>query len=152
MANSVVYKEQWLADIRSLNKTPALTALGIEIVDAGGSLYVTIQRNNAHLNITSLLGEQKFREPAKDTLTVVPGFLGAYPNTLLKLDAQTIETFVSSISAMKDENDYSALLDTYGIRRTSDNFWQHSDALHQAFRKSAPVEYGQFDYSRLENR
>jgi len=53
---------------------------------------------------------------------------------------------------MRTEDDYAQLLDNYGVRRTSPNFWQHSDALHTAFKQISPVEYGLFDYSRLENR
>ena len=124
----------------------------LEITRPEGSIYLTILRNNAHLNITSMLGEKKSREPVEDTLTVASGFLGAYPNTLLRVDHDQIETFSKRLSAMSDEEDYRALLDAYGIRRTSENFWEHSDLLHSAFKKSAPVEYGQFDYSRLENR
>ena len=124
----------------------------VEVTSPSGSSHLTIVRNDAHLNITSMLGEKKFREPTEDTLTVVAGFLGAYPNTLLKVEHAQLELFVSSLSAMSDEGDYGVLLDTYGIRRTNEKFWQHSDSLHSAFRKSAPIEYGQFDYSRLENR
>lgn len=124
----------------------------LEITSPEGSSYVTIVRNNAHLNITSMLGEKQFREPAEDTLTVVSGFLGAYPNTLLSVDRDEIENFRASLSAMSDENDYSEFLDSYGIRRTSEQFWDHSDSLHSVFKASAPIEYGQFDYSRLENR
>lgn len=40
MANSVVDKEQWMEGIRSLNRDSALTALGIEIVDAGDAFCV----------------------------------------------------------------------------------------------------------------
>jgi len=124
----------------------------VEVMNPEGSSYVTIVRNDAHLNITSMLGEKKFREPAEDTLTVVAGFLGAYPNALFRVGSDQLEMFISSLSAMNDEDDYGALLDAYGIRRTNAKFWDHSDSLHSAFRKDAPIEYGQFDYSRLENR
>jgi len=53
---------------------------------------------------------------------------------------------------MRNEDDYSSLLDKYGVRRTSPEFWKLSDAFHAAYQRDAPVEYGLFDYSRLENR
>ena len=40
----------------------------------------------------------------------------------------------------------------YGVRRTDERFWAHSDALHIAWRRSAPREAGLFDYNRFENR
>jgi hypothetical protein len=45
-----------------------------------------------------------------------------------------------------------ALMDAYGMRRTDQRFWPHSDALHLAWRQSAPREAGLFDYNRFENR
>jgi len=37
-------------------------------------------------------------------------------------------------------------------RRTSGDFWSHSDRLHQAYRRAAPIDSGLFDDNRLENR
>jgi hypothetical protein len=99
-----------------------------------------------------LFGEKKFRAPEEDTLTVVPGFLGTYPNVFLVVNESDLGRFASLISTMRDEDDYSSLLDKYGVRRTSPEFWQQSDAFHAAYQQDAPVEYGLFDYSRLENR
>jgi hypothetical protein len=109
-------------------------------------------RNNAHLNITSLFGEKKFRAPEEDTLTVVSGFLGSYPNAFLVVDEAELNRFVQTVSAMRDENDYGSMLDDFGVRRTSPDFWRQSDAFHAAFEKKSPIEYGLFDYNRLENR
>jgi hypothetical protein len=124
----------------------------VEIRGQSGNSYVSLVRNNAHLNITSMFGEKKFRVPEEDTLTVVPGFLGTYPNVFLTVDVSDLEPFVSLLSTMRSEDDYSSLLDIYGVRRTSAEFWQQSDAFHAAYQQDAPVEYGLFDYSRLENR
>jgi hypothetical protein len=44
------------------------------------------------------------------------------------------------------------LMERFGIHRTGPRFWAHSDALHAAYRRRAPVEAGLFDYNRYENR
>lgn len=124
----------------------------IEISGQSGEHYVTLVRNNAHLNITSLFGEQKFRIVEEDTVSVVAGFLGAYPNAFLVVNEASIDRFVDVFTTMQSEGDYARMLDDYGVRRTSPNFWQQSDAFHAAFKIAAPVEYGLFDYHRLENR
>ncbi|MGI9343706.1 MAG: fatty acid cis/trans isomerase [Gammaproteobacteria bacterium] len=124
----------------------------VEIVGKSGSEHVTLVRNNSHLNITSLFGEKQFRKPDEDTLSVVPGFIGSYPNALLVVNDYDIERFVDMISTLSTEGDYARLLDNYGVRRTNPNFWQHSDAIHAAYLRNAPVEHGLFDYNRLENR
>jgi hypothetical protein len=124
----------------------------LEISSQSGKHYVTLVRNNAHLNITSLIGEQKNRVPEEDTMSVIPGFLGAHPNAFLVINETDLEHFVDIVSSMRTETDYSALLDDYGVRRTSPNFWQQGDAFHAAYENDAPIEYGLFDYNRLENR
>jgi hypothetical protein len=124
----------------------------VEISVESNKRYVTLVSNNAHLNITSLFGEKKFRAPEEDTMSVIPGFLGAYPNAFLVVDEADLNGFVDRVSTMLTEGDYTRLLDDYGVRRTSTNFWQQGDAFHAAYKIDAPVEYGLFDYNRLENR
>lgn len=124
----------------------------VEVSSESGDHYVTLVRNNAHLNITSMFGEKKARVPEEDTLSVIPGFLGSYPNAFLVVNEADLGLFADRISSMRTEDDYTQLLDDYGVRRTSAKFWQQSDAFHAAFEQLAPVEYGLFDYHRLENR
>jgi hypothetical protein len=83
---------------------------------------------------------------------VVPGFLGTYPNVFLTVNESDLEQFVGLVSTLRNEDDYSSLLDSYGVRRTSAEFWKQSDVFHAAYQQDAPVEYGLFDFSRLENR
>ncbi len=124
----------------------------VEIRGQSDNSYVSLVRNNAHLNITSMFGEKKSRAPQEDTLTVVPGFLGTYPNVFLTVNESDLEQFVGLVSTMRSEDDYSSLLDNFGVRRTSAEFWKQGDAFHAAYQQDAPVEYGLFDFSRLENR
>ena len=141
-----------LQDLQGLPVTfmPELTF--VEIVGVSGNEFVTIVHNRAHLNITSIFRENKFLAPDEDDLTVVPGFLGSYPNVLLRVDETDIEDFVSLVSKLRTEDDYSQLLDRYAVRRTNPDFWQQSDSFHAGYRARAPIEYGLFDYNRLDNR
>ena len=54
--------------------------------------------------------------------------------------------------AVDDEGDYSDFMDDWGVRRTSDDFWEYSDSIHAGYQKRNPVTYGVLDYNRLENR
>jgi hypothetical protein len=56
------------------------------------------------------------------------------------------------VSRLASEADFRDLLSRYGIRRTDERFWAHSDALTNAYRRWAPKEAGLFDYNRFENR
>jgi hypothetical protein len=124
----------------------------LRIKSGDGDEYATLLHNNAHLNITSIFGERKQRIPDEDTLSIIPGFIGSYPRMFFVVDALEITAFVDAISALQSEDDYSRLLDTYGIRRTNPEFWSNSDTFHSAYQQLSPLEYGILDYNRIENR
>jgi hypothetical protein len=141
--------------LHQLSGTPAYlmpqTAF-VRIEAATGDQYVTIVHVDAHLNITSIFGEKKERVPEEDTLNIIPGFIGTYPNVIMVVDESELTAFVDSISSLQTEADYSTLLDNYGIRRTNPEFWATSDMIHAAYWWQNPLQPGMFDYNRLENR
>lgn len=124
----------------------------VEIRAGETSRYVTILRNNAHLNITSMFAENDNRVPEEDTLSVVNGLLGSYPNALWRVEASELRSFTASLASIANSADYERFVDEYGVRRTDQLFWQHSDALHAAWQRDARIEYGILDFGRLENR
>ena len=86
------------------------------------------------------------------TLSIIPGFIGSYPNMFFVVDESELETFVDAISVLATEDDYAQLLDAFGIRRTNPEFWRNSDTFHLAYQRLSPLEFGVLDFSRLENR
>lgn len=78
--------------------------------------------------------------------------VGVYFNTLLKLQANQAEEFVTQISTLANEEDYERFAEKFAIRRTNPDFWQHSDLIHQAAMSADKLRAGIFDYNRLENR
>ncbi len=90
--------------------------------------------------------------PEKDTVTVVSGLLGAYPDVFVKVDDAQLNNYVEAVLALRNPADYQQLMNQYAIRRTNPDFWQHSDAVHASNQQSYPYRAGLFDYSRLENR
>lgn len=124
----------------------------LTITDNGKNEVFTLIRNNAHSNISTLFGEEKNRLPDEDTLTIVPGFLGSYPNLFLKISKHQVPEFIASLRQLKTEQEYREFVTKYGIRRNSENFWEHSDELHSLYKSYTPLEAGLLDYNRLENR
>ncbi len=112
----------------------------------------TLLRNSAHAHISSLLLEQTNRLPEEDYVTVIPGIAGAYPDALWQVDSESLDDFVTKLTNLKNESDYSQLMHRFGIRRSHNEFWQYSDHLHQIAQQLDPVEYGVLDYNRIENR
>ncbi|MDK2598618.1 fatty acid cis/trans isomerase [Pseudoalteromonas obscura] len=113
----------------------------------------TLLRHNAHFNISSLLNEEGQRAYAEDYVTVLPGFVGDYPEAIWYLPNEAhADAFASGLRQVSDEASYQALKAQFGIRRTHPQFWQYSDLLHQTAKQTRGVEFGLFDYNRLENR
>lgn len=147
------------AVLRSLNELkgenatalPETAVLMIDDISGKTHLY-TVLRNSARSNITTMLKGESNRLPSEDYITILRGVVGSYPNAIWNVSDQELDSFVSSISKIQNEADYARFLDSYGVRRTSPDFWQHNDKLHQSYQKQAPREYGILDYNRLENR
>ena len=135
----------------AIQHLPDVTFLSIE--DTKGNLNsFTLLRNKAHTNVASLFNEKSSLLPDKDTLTIVNGFLGAYPNAFWHVSDQRLNELVNDANRINSVHDYAKFMTNYGVRRTAADFWQHSDKLHANFNKIAPIDYSLFDYNRLENR
>ena len=136
---------------RAISHLPEASFLTVRDA-AGRDYHFTLLSNSAHSNVGELLGDSKRRLPDEDDLTLVNGFIGAYPNAFFLVNAADLPAFVDAVSRLASEADFRDLLSRYGIRRTDERFWAHSDALTNAYRRWAPKEAGLFDYNRFENR
>lgn len=125
----------------------------LEVVGNDGKLeYYSILSNSAYTNISHLLGAEERRLPKEDTLTVTRGIVGPYPNVLLRSSQSDLPLFIESVYGLRTEKDYQTMLDQFAIRRSSIEFWEYSDRLHQIQLEQDPIRFGRLDYNRLENR
>ncbi len=124
----------------------------VSIMNIDGHGIVTLIRNNAYTNIASIFHEKDRHLPDEDTISVINGVIGAYPNAFLSMTAEQIPIFVKVVSELKTESDYTALVDQFGIRRTDPRFWEISDEVYEKYRLADPVQAGILDFNRLENR
>jgi hypothetical protein len=81
---------------------------------------------------------------------VARGFIGAYPNMFFQVTRGELERFTSQVASLADREDYTRLVERYGVRRTAPWFWKYSDDAHAAYGASFPVEAGLFDLNRYE--
>jgi hypothetical protein len=136
---------------RSLMWLPEMTIVRID-EPASPSRWFTLLRDTAHANVSHLFREASELRPDEDTLTLVPGFIGDYPNAFYRLPRVDLPAFTAAIRGLQSEADYRAFATRYAVRRTNSAFWAHSDAVRDAYRQSAPAEAALFDYNRFENR
>lgn len=136
---------------RSLDWLPELSYLR---VDQAGQAprYFTLLRNTGHANVSQLLSEKSALLPVENTLSVVNGLIGSYPNALYVVDRSQLETFTRQLGRLATEKDYTAFASRFAVRRSDARFWAFSDALQDAHLRQDPVGAGLLDYGRLENR
>jgi hypothetical protein len=134
----------------SLAWLPEATVMRVD--GAGGPQYFSLLRNTAHKNVAHMFKEAQELIPTENTLTVVPGFIGAYPNAIYRVRPDELAAFTATVAALGSEGDYRKLADRFAVRRTNPGFWAVSDQMLEAYLASAPLEAGILDYSRLENR
>ncbi|WP_372627100.1 fatty acid cis/trans isomerase [Arsukibacterium sp.] len=131
---------------------PEVTMMMIAPADGSDPELFTLIRNSAHFNVNSLFAEEDNRDPANDNMTLVHGLLGSYPDAFWNLQETDIAKLVAAAQRISNEQDYAALLDQFGVRRTNPNFWTFSDNINALFQQQNPVTGGWLDYNRLENR
>ena len=122
-------------------------------VDATGTddqVYSLIH-NAAHTNVAFMFDEDERRVPADDTVTVVRGQFGSYPNFFLAVDAEQTGAFVDALRAVTSAADFERFVDRFGVRRTDERFWATSDWLGENLRQKQPIEAGLYDLGRYGN-
>jgi Fatty acid cis/trans isomerase (CTI) len=144
-----------IAELKQLDQVRGIAASIVPqtmYIQVEGYGLLTLLSNSAYTNIASMFNEADRRLPLEDSLTLLNGVVGAYPNVFLQVAPAEISTLVASIQQLRTEGDYAHLLDRFGMRRTDARFWSVSDEVHDAYRRSEPLGFGVLDYSRYDNR
>ncbi len=146
------FPEMAFLRVRSGNKAGmAANHTGIAARHTGTDASYTLVHTRAHTNVAALFGEDKRLIPEQDTLTIVRGYLGSYPNLLFEVEAADIDAFTRALTSVRNAADFEKVVDRWGIRRTSPRFWETVDWIHQDARRRNPTEAGLFDFGRYEN-
>lgn len=110
----------------------------------------TLIHNDDHSNVAVLLFEQARRRPERDTLSVVPGIVGAYPNAFWVVREDDLPRLARDLAAVRGPSGYRALAARVAVARSSAKFWQEGDWVLNTYRNLEPIEWGILDYSRYE--
>ncbi|HEY3698946.1 MAG TPA: fatty acid cis/trans isomerase [Spongiibacteraceae bacterium] len=110
----------------------------------------TLIHNDDYSNVAVLLFDQMRRRPQRDTLSVVSGIVGAYPNAFWVVHESDLPQLVRDMAAVNGPKGYRALVNRVAVARTSAKFWQESDWMLNTYRNLEPTEWGILDYSRYE--
>ena len=140
-----------VADIhgRKVQALPDVTFVHVVTGEDSQDLAYTIIRNKALSNNSMLFREDRRRIPDNDTLTVVRGYVGSYPNAFSRIPIDEIEDRIERFLKIKDKLDYYTFAKQYGIQRNSPIFWQESDWHYRKFLTERPKAAGLFDLYRF---
>lgn len=111
----------------------------------------TLIRNKMLMNVSVLLVENLRRIESEDTVTVVPGFIGSYPNFFFVIEEKRLPEFIDTLKNAKSADTSDYLYTTFGVRRNTPRIWELSDWFNQVYKKEKPIESGWFDLNRYQN-
>ena len=66
---------------------PDVSYLRVRMGGEEPDLVFSIVRNKGYKNLNSIFADEDQRDIANDTVTIVEGFVGVYPNFFLSVDA-----------------------------------------------------------------
>jgi len=132
---------------------PEVSFIRIRGAENKPDLVYTLIRNKARSNIAFLTGEILLgtREKELDTLTVVPGFLGSYPNVFFNVPQAQLTEFINTLKHAQTPKTQDAFYKKFSIRRTNPDIWQHVDWFNAQHKKQRGIEAGLFDLNRYHN-
>lgn len=128
---------------------PEVTLLRIE--NGEQRQVYSLIHNRDHSNVAFLLGENLRLRPDNDTLTVLPGVVGSYPNFIFNVKQQQLPEFMTALITLQGPEDIHGLADRFGIRRTHPDFWFYFHDMHHYLQETTPLEAGLLDMNRYLN-
>jgi hypothetical protein len=120
----------------------------LKIKTATGPRVYSIIHNKEHENVSWIMAESLRMDPQADTLTLLEGYLGSYPNMIFEVNSEELKSFVTQVKKIKNEKDYQRLVDAFGVRRTNLEFWKSYDELTHEDRIHGAEDFGYLDLTR----
>lgn len=114
-----------------------------------GEEVFSLARHKAHLNVAFMFLEDTYRVPEEDTLGIVRGFIGSYPNLYLEVPPGKLGEFAAQVKSLRaGDESWARLVDAYGVRRSAPHFWVSADWFNAHQLREDPIEGGVLDLSR----
>jgi hypothetical protein len=130
---------------------PDITLVKIVDPDRGDRSY-TLILNKSYKNLTSIFSNEENRDREGDTLSVIRGIVGSYPNFFFRVKVTDIDNFVYKLSNIHSSKDYHYAVTHYGIRRTDTRFWETADWFQENYAQQEPISSGILDLNRYRDQ
>lgn len=113
----------------------------------------TLVHNKEYRYVSFFLNDARERnnhDEENDTLTLVKGVEGTYPNLFIELREGEVNQFLGNIEHISTHEEYEFFISKYSIRRTQSNFWYYSDWFQKQYKKDKPKRAGILDLNRYQ--
>ncbi len=135
---------------RQVNLLPEISFLRVKTAN-GEDLAYTLLLNEALKNVAIMFAEDMRRLPDEDSVTVVPGFVGSYPNFFFAVRQDQLPAFIDGLKNARSESEIELFYSTYGVRRSNPDIWELMDWFNVQHKQRRGLYAGLFDMSRYQN-
>ncbi|NPA65701.1 MAG: peptidylprolyl isomerase, partial [Epsilonproteobacteria bacterium] len=114
----------------------------------GSYIVRSIVVNRWHNNVNSLFLEKYQLDPKKDTIDIVKGSIGSYPNMFVSVDIKDLKEFFDLIENFDGSDVMQEQMKRFLLSRDDKEFWKTYDWFQAWFDKSEPIKSGLYDLNR----
>ncbi len=139
---------------RDLDVIPDLAFLRVRRADDQPALAYTLIHNKAYKTISAMfspLQNDAQRDQENDTLTVLKGLHGAYPNFFFDVSLDDLDEFTRLYSGVHNSADHARFAARFGVRRSNPRFWQVADWFQDNYAQALTQRGGLLDLNRYRN-
>ena len=104
--------------------------------------------NRWHNNVNSLFNGKSNLNPKKDTMDILDGSVGSYPNVFVVVKLKDLPKFLELMKNYDGSSAQLKQLKHYFISRSDKNFWKIYDWFQQDFYDKEPINSGLYDLNR----
>jgi hypothetical protein len=123
--------------------------LHLRIIHRDGKSRVnTLVVNRWHDNVNSLFGEESRLDSSKDTIDIIKGSVGSYPNLFAVVHYKDLPDFFDLVSNFDGSEHYLQKIKKYFISRSDPKFWETFDWFQAHFEHADPLNAGLYDLNR----
>lgn len=112
-------------------------------------LVYSIVINRWHDNVAFMFEEDERLDTSKDSINIIEGFIGSYPNYFVVVEEKDIPEFFKVLKDYKNSEDS---LKKYFIHRADERFWETFDWFQNKFYEDEPIKAGLFDLNRYYHK
>ena len=118
------------------------------IMPDGKDRVNTMVVNRWHDNVNSLFGEESRLNSSKDSIDIIQGSVGSYPNLFAVVHHKDLPDFFDLVANFDGSEHYHKKIKKYFINRADPKFWKTFDWFQSHFEHADPLGAGLYDLNR----